>query len=359
MQSRNMRGALGVAALSFLVGACNESSAPAEASKAPETGTQGQRLENGATVVATDAAGAPTFLVGELGVAPEIPAGEASALEQSALAPLVASLAPTFRLSADNLTLERAYTDAQGDSHYRYNVSHNGLRVIGGQLRLHARAGKIFAANTNVRSDLKAEAKASIAGEVAISAADSDKETVAGSVSEANPELAYYRVGDELKLVYVVDQKGEREDGTPIHDKVLVDAKTSDVVERHPQIHEALNRRMHDGKTLTTLPGVVVRTEGQEPTADPVVNTNYDHLGTVYNCYSQLFGRDSYNNAGAVLISTVHHRVRYVNAFWNGTQMVYGDGDNVTASNLANSLDVTGHELTHAVTSTESNLTYS
>ena len=91
MQSRNMRGALGVAALSFLVGACNESSAPAEAPKAPETGTQGQRLENGATVVATDAAGAPTFLVGELGVAPEIPAGEASALEQSAQPPTVDS----------------------------------------------------------------------------------------------------------------------------------------------------------------------------------------------------------------------------------------------------------------------------
>jgi vibriolysin len=48
-----------------------------------------------------------------------------------------------------------------------------------------------------------------------------------------------------------------------------------------------------------------------------------------------------------------------VNAFWNGTQMVYGDGDNVTASNLANSLDVTAHELTHAVTDYESDLIYS
>ena len=93
--------------------------------------------------------------------------------------------------------------------------------------------------------------------------------------------------------------------------------------------------------------------------ADPVVNTNYDHLGTVYNCYSSLFGRDSINNAGATLISTVHHRVKYVNAFWDGTQMVYGDGDNVTATNLANSLDVTAHELTHAVTDNESDLIYS
>jgi vibriolysin len=55
----------------------------------------------------------------------------------------------------------------------------------------------------------------------------------------------------------------------------------------------------------------------------------------------------------------VHHRVKYVNAFWDGTQMVYGDGDGVNASNLANSLDVTAHELTHAVTDTESDLIYS
>ncbi|HEY0094420.1 MAG TPA: M4 family metallopeptidase, partial [Archangium sp.] len=68
---------------------------------------------------------------------------------------------------------------------------------------------------------------------------------------------------------------------------------------------------------------------------------------------------DSINNAGATLISTVHHRVKYVNAFWDGTQMVYGDGDNVTATNLANSLDVTAHELTHAVTDNESDLIYS
>ena len=47
------------------------------------------------------------------------------------------------------------------------------------------------------------------------------------------------------------------------------------------------------------------------------------------------------------------------NAFWNGTQMVYGDGDGVTPRRWASSLDVTAHELTHAVTEHESNLIYS
>jgi Zn-dependent metalloprotease len=55
----------------------------------------------------------------------------------------------------------------------------------------------------------------------------------------------------------------------------------------------------------------------------------------------------------------VHHSTNYTNAFWNGTQMVYGDSDGVQSAPLGKSLDVTVHELTHAVTSSESNLTYS
>jgi vibriolysin len=48
-----------------------------------------------------------------------------------------------------------------------------------------------------------------------------------------------------------------------------------------------------------------------------------------------------------------------VNAYWDGTQMVYGDGNGVDSGMLGLSADVTTHELTHAVTEYESNLTYS
>ncbi|MFY0578316.1 M4 family metallopeptidase [Cystobacter fuscus] len=82
-------------------------------------------------------------------------------------------------------------------------------------------------------------------------------------------------------------------------------------------------------------------------------------MGGTYDCYKNNFGRDSYNNAGATLTSTVHYSTNYVNAYWNGTQMVYGDGDGVNSTMLGLSADVTTHELTHAVTSSESNLTYS
>ena len=86
---------------------------------------------------------------------------------------------------------------------------------------------------------------------------------------------------------------------------------------------------------------------------------NYDMLGATYNCYQTLFGRDSYDNAGATLISTVHYGTNYVNAYWDGTQMVYGDGDGVDSIELGKDVDVTVHELTHAVTDTESDLIYS
>ncbi|MBZ4418036.1 M4 family metallopeptidase [Myxococcus sp. RHSTA-1-4] len=357
MQSR-VRGALGVAALSFLVGACNEA-APAAGAKAPETGSRTQKLENGASIFETDKAGAPTFIGGELGILPVVEATAPESLQAAQLAPVVANVASMLRLEPGNLSLKKAYKDTQGDVHYRFDVSHQGIPVFGGELRLHARDGKVFAANTNVRSDLKAAAKASIAGEAAVAAAASDRDALAGYVTHPETELVYWRDGDELRLMYKVEQTGEKPDGTPVRDILLVDATTGDVQVRIPTIHEAINRRMHNGANLSTLPGAIVRIEGEAPVADAVVNTNYDHLGTVYNCYNGLFGRDSYNNAGAVLISTVHHRVRYVNAFWNGTQMVYGDGDDVTATNLANSLDVTAHELTHAVTDTESDLIYS
>ncbi|NMO17189.1 peptidase [Pyxidicoccus fallax] len=357
VQSKRVRGAFGIAALSVVVG-CNESTPTPEANKTGEAAKTAAALD-GQNIVSKDSAGVATFVTGNLGAAPEFPAAGANSLAASALAPVVEALAPTFHLAPANLVFKKGYTDKQGDSHFRYAVRHNNIPVFGGEFRLHVRAGQIIAANTNVRSDLKADEKASIAGDTAVASVASDRGALPGFVTSPETELVYWRDGDELRLMYKVIQTGEKADGTPVRDIVLVDARNGDVQLRIPTIHEAINRRMHDGKNLSTLPGPIVRTEGQDPVADPVVNTNYDHLGTVYNCYSNLFGRDSIDNAGAMLISTVHHRVNYVNAFWDGTQMVYGDGDNVTATNLANSLDVTAHELTHAVTDYESELIYS
>ncbi len=77
-----------------------------------------------------------------------------------------------------------------------------------------------------------------------------------------------------------------------------------------------------------------------------------------YDYYMSVHNRNSYNNLGSVLRSYVHYSSGYNNAFWNGSVMTYGDGDGSTFSPLTE-MDICAHELTHGVTSTSSNLTYS
>ena len=76
----------------------------------------------------------------------------------------------------------------------------------------------------------------------------------------------------------------------------------------------------------------------------------YTNFGYTYNYYKNRFNRDSFDNAGAILTGTVHVGTNWVNAYWNGTQMVFGDGDGTNATYLSKALDVVAHELTHAVT---------
>ena len=69
---------------------------------------------------------------------------------------MIATVAPLLKLDPADLSFTKAYKDPQGDAHYRYGVRRNGIAVYGGELRLHARDGEVFAANTNARGDLKA-----------------------------------------------------------------------------------------------------------------------------------------------------------------------------------------------------------
>ncbi|NOJ95346.1 peptidase [Corallococcus sp. CA049B] len=358
MYEKRVRGALGAAALSLMVGACTDG-APAANTEDANLQKASANLSAGQKVIAADSDAVPTFLTGSFGSVPAPSAIQGIAAQQQ-LAPVLANVAPLFRLNANDLFLKRAYVGFDGDTHFRYGVTQNGILVQDAELRLHARNGSVFAVNTNARGDLKGELKASIASDAAIAAAIGDRGSPERASSNAEPQLVYRRSGNELILAYEVRVQGELKDTTPVDDSVYVNAKTGDVFERVPHIHSAKKREVWDLQHRTT-PSTAVkgRFEGEAPVADQVINNNYDHLGTVYDCYSNLFGRDSYDNAGHLLKSYVHYSNNYVNAYWDGSQMVYGDGDGVNASNLANSLDVTAHELTHAVTEYESNLTYS
>jgi len=117
-------------------------------------------------------------------------------------------------------------------------------------------------------------------------------------------------------------------------------------------------RSIYEAGHTQDLPGKLVRGEGQPPAGDVAVNQAYDGLGDTFNFYFKAYDRNSIDNAGMPMIASVHYGKNYDNAFWNGQQMVFGDGDNVIFTGFTGSTDVIGHELTHGVTGSEANLTY-
>jgi len=78
----------------------------------------------------------------------------------------------------------------------------------------------------------------------------------------------------------------------------------------------------------------------------------------VYQILKGRFGRSSFDNLGGTISNVVHYKQDYNNAFWNGSFMTYGDGDNSRFSNLAGGFDVIAHEVTHGVTERTANLVY-
>jgi Zn-dependent metalloprotease len=118
------------------------------------------------------------------------------------------------------------------------------------------------------------------------------------------------------------------------------------------------NRRVYDARSKYDLPGKLVRSEGKPRSKDMRVNEAYDGAGITYDMFQHVFSRNSIDNHGMRIDSTVHYGVDYENAFWNGRQMVYGDGDGVIFRPFTKALDVIAHELTHGIIQNEANLNY-
>ena len=117
-------------------------------------------------------------------------------------------------------------------------------------------------------------------------------------------------------------------------------------------------RTVYDAGGVERLPGKLARSEGDPPVRDPAVNEAYDGAGFTYDLYFQVYQRNSIDGRGMRIDSSVHYGKEFDNAFWDGRQMVYGDGDGVVFQRFMKSVDVIGHELTHGVTQNEANLDY-
>jgi Zn-dependent metalloprotease len=106
------------------------------------------------------------------------------------------------------------------------------------------------------------------------------------------------------------------------------------------------------------LPGTLVWGEGDPASTDAAVNEAYDGLGSTYKLYKDIYQRNSIDDRGMRLDASVHYGQDYDNAFWDGKEMVFGDGDGIIFVGFTKAIDVIGHELTHGVTEHTANLTY-
>ncbi len=117
-------------------------------------------------------------------------------------------------------------------------------------------------------------------------------------------------------------------------------------------------RRVFDAGGEEMLPGTLRRSEGQPPSGDSAVDEAYDGAGHTWHLYFDEFGRNSIDGDGLGLDATVHFGRGFSNAFWDGRQMVYGDGDGEVFDRFTSDVDVIGHELSHGVIQFTANLAY-
>jgi vibriolysin len=312
-----------------------------------------------ATVLLYSADGVPQYIVGDLGKTDPTQMDNQLAADQR-VRPSLVPLLKAFRMQAGDLALRKVTTDEDGSRHFRYTQKFGGMDVVGGDLVVHVDVkGGIFGANGTSRGDIAPSLGSSPISTSAANARIAGDARFAG-LSVTGSRMVYVQTGDgSLHKAYEQLVEGKR-GADPVRDKVFVDVATGEIVAVHPTIHHARNRQVYSANNGTSLPGTLRRSEGQAAGTDVDVNAAYDNSGATYDAYKFFFNRDSYNAAGATLSSTVHYSNNYCNAFWNGSQMVYGDGNpSQNCGPLARSLDVAAHELTHAVTEYESNLTYS
>lgn len=179
----------------------------------------------------------------------------------------------------------------------------------------------------------------SMRGDAAVARAAREQLAIAAAVREERQELA----GQKMKT--------EKVDG------MVCFVAPSTASGKSAKAAAGLLREVYDGQEKAALPGVLVRSEGGAATGDAVADAVYDHAKSVYDLYFKEFGRNSIDGKGGKLIQTVHHRKKFNNAFWNGTQMAYGDGDGKIFSTFVE-LSVIGHEMSHGVVQFSGGLTY-
>jgi Zn-dependent metalloprotease len=241
--------------------------------------------------------------------------------------------------------------DEIGMEHVRFLQTHKAIPVTGGELTVHLSGDAVVAVNARTLGDF-----AGVSLSPVVTPAEST--TVARRVlaSERNvsdallsePRLELFNRGllegrrTPTRLAWFIEATA-----LDLRQYLWIDAETNAVLLQFSQLAHARDREVYNAASGPALPGALARSETDGPTGNVDVDTAFEHAGDTWDYFWITHGRDSFDDAGATLVSSVDYcpaggPCPYPNAFWNGSQMVYGDG--YPAAD-----DVAAHEITHAV----------
>ncbi len=296
------------------------------------------------------------------------PGAAGVALPETAARAYLAACGPLFGVNdpVAELVLVRQGTSEDGQSTVRFQQRYKGIPVVGGELIGNLdKSGNVISVNGEMLPDLSLDIVPTVA---AVAARENALQAVAkkygidvSSLIASQPELWIYNPTliepvygtSSAALVWRLEIKPVALG--PIRELVLVDARRGSIRLSFNQVDGAKNRLTYTANNGQNLPGTLVASESNPTCAGCEAHALFAHrnAGLTYDFYFDYLGRDSLNNGGVSIVSTVHYGNGYANAFWNGDQMVYGD-----ASSFPAATDVVAHELTHGVTQYTANLFY-
>ena len=301
----------------------------------------------------------------------------------------------TAHAAGHTYALRDLIVDADGSQHVRLERLYKGLRVIGGDLVVHSNRGGAFVdASRTLQQGFALGTSGRLSGAEAIVAALKQHN---GDTQGLRPELLVYARGDKPALAWDVRVFGQQADGTPSELHVIVDANSGALLDSWDDIETAAaigtGKSLFDGtvtlNTNSTSTGFALTdtTRGSSNTLDMknrqfgkgTLFTDADNTwgsgttsdratvavdaayggGVTWDYYKNVHGRTGIGNDGKGANSRVHYGKNYANAFWSDSCfcMTYGDGNTSIKPLVA--LDVTGHEMSHGVTSRTAALIYS
>ena len=305
-------------------------------------------------------------------------------------------------------TVTGALVDPDGTRHVRLARTYAGLPVLGGDLVVHqspqgAWQGRNQTLDENLTLSPAPTVTRAAAGAAAVAPSKVTR-SISGDRVEAT-KLVVDATGATPRLAYEVVTGGTQKDGTPSRLATYVDARNGAVLRREQQIEtiDGSGVSLYGGTVPLRLTQTGPTYELKDPTRGYTYTTDMNNTEDTVTCqifgtgcldgslftspdasfgdgsatnresaavdaqygtnetwdyYKNVHGRNGIFGTGKGSFNRVHYGQNYVNAFWDGTKMTYGDGDGTSYGPLT-SLDVAGHEMTHGVTEHSANLTYS